>query len=239
MTSISSRERLIVALDFPNQKSALELVDKIQHQVSFFKVGLELFSSGEGIGLIEKLANRNCQIFADFKFLDIPATVHRAVRNLNGLGIRFLTVHAYPGVMQAAVDAAQDFSILAVTVLTSMNDEDLRNTGVSSNVPDTVTNRAVSASESGCAGVIASGQEVQMIRSAVSNEFLIVTPGIRNNQSSGDDQKRTVSVTEAFEFGADYLVVGRPIRDADDPQKAAVQFQSEIAGAAGAMRIDE
>ncbi len=231
MNSVPPHERLIVALDCPSQADALNLVDRLHGQVKFFKVGLELFCSGEGIGLIEKLAQRDCKVFADFKLMDIPATVRRAVQNLAHLDIHFLTVHAYPGVMEAAVDAAQDIAILAVTVLTSMNDDDLRKAGIGGSAVETAVHRSQAALSAGCAGVICSGREAAFIRPATADDFLLVTPGIRNSGSGRDDQKRTVSVTQAFSNGADYIVVGRPIRDAHHPSEVTAQYQSEIARA--------
>ena len=228
MNTISPSDRLILALDVPTKGQALELVVQVGDHVSFFKVGLELLSSGTGIDLIEQLTSRGCSVFADFKLYDIPQTVHRAVRNLNGLGIRFLTVHGDPAVMQAAVDAAEDMQILAVTVLTSLDDQALKTMGFATSSKELVRARALSAHQSGCAGVIASGQEVQTIRSELGENFLIVTPGIRNRGDAPGDQKRTVNVAEAIQAGADYLVVGRPIRDADQPSQAAKNFQSEI-----------
>ena len=235
MNTISPSDRLILALDVPTKVQALELAIQVSDHVSFFKVGLELFSSGTGIDLIEQLTNRGSSVFADFKLYDIPQTVYRAVRNLNGLGIRFLTVHGDSAVMQAAVDAAEDMQILAVTVLTSLDDEALKTMGFASSSNELVRARALSAYQSGCAGVIASGQEVQTIRSELGEDFLIVTPGIRNRGDAAGDQKRTVNAAEAIWAGADYLVVGRPIRDAAQPSQAAKNFQSQIRSTLAAL----
>ncbi len=233
MTPAPLDERLIVALDCPSQADALNLVDRLHGHVKFFKVGLELFCAGEGIALIDTLARRNCKIFADFKLMDIPATVSRAVQNLSHLDIHFLTVHAYPGVMEAAVEAAPDIAILAVTVLTSMNDDDLRQAGIAGAVSETARHRSQAALRAGCAGVICSGREAASIRHATADDFLVVAPGIRSGNRGCDDQKRTVTVAQAFRNGADYIVVGRPIRDAHCPAEAAAKYQSEIARSAG------
>ena len=224
-------DRLIVALDVATSSQAMDLVDRLGDHVHFYKVGLELFSSGTGIGLIETLVKRGHKIFADFKFFDVPATVNRSVRNLNGLGITFLTVHGDIQIMEAAVEASDDISILAVTVLTSMDQESLAGMGVDMELSTLVKMRAHNALESGCAGVIASGQEAAIIRQQSATDFLIVTPGIRGAGSAVNDQKRTMNAREALMAGADYLVVGRPIRDAVDPRQAAIQLQSEITDA--------
>ncbi len=228
MTKIPPSDRLIVALDVSNQNQALELVDKLNDQVSFFKVGLELFSSGQGISLIEELSSRGLRIFADFKFHDIPQTVYRAVRNLNGLGIEFLTVHCYPGVIEAAVDACEDISILGVTVLTSVSEEDLKRSGYNASVSQAVVMRATQAYDNGCTGVVASGQEARVIRNHLGTDIVIVTPGIRLDEGDSGDQKRIASVEQALQMGSDYLVVGRPIRDAVAPDVAAQEIQHKI-----------
>jgi len=231
LKKISTIDRLIVALDVPDQTQALKLLDRLFWQVSFVKVGLELFASGQGIALIEELAGQGYRVFADFKFHDIPQTVYRAVRNLNDIGVDFLTVHCYPGVMEAAVDAAEDISILGVTVLTSMSDDDLVRSGYSGGVIQTVQNRAELAYSCGCAGVVASGYEARAIRDRFGSDFIIVTPGVRMDESSSDDQKRIVSVEKALQMGSDYLVVGREIRDAWCPGIVVHKMQSKIRAA--------
>ena len=224
----AARERLIVALDVDSSDKALELADQLAEDVVFFKIGLELFCQGSGIGLIRKLADRGCNIFADFKLHDVPATVERATRQLNGLGIDFLTVHAEVPVMQAAAQAAQDFRVLAVTVLTSMSQSDLTSAGISTPLNELVLKRAENARMCGCAGVIASGHEAAALRKQFADDFVVVTPGIRNAGEGAHDQKRSVGVREAFRLGADYIVVGRPIRDAHDPAAAAKAIIREI-----------
>lgn len=231
MAEIPTRDRLIVALDVPTYSQAMDLIDRLGDQVNFYKVGLELFSSGTGVRLIEALVKRGNKVFADFKFFDVPATVSRSVQNLNGLGITFLTVHGDRQIMEAAVQATDDISILAVTVLTSMDENSLTDMGVGMKLADLVRIRAQNAQSSGCGGVIASAQEAAFIRQQSGADFQIVTPGIRSAGIAEHDQKRTMAVKSAINSGADYLVVGRPIRDAMDPSLAAVQFQNEIADA--------
>ena len=222
-------DRLIVALDVPNNRQALELVAQLEGSVQFYKVGLELFASGAGLQLIDQLASQGYKVFADFKFLDIPQTVYRAVKNLSGRGIEFLTVHAESQTMQAAVDATDDISVLAVTVLTSLNDQAIQAMGFGLSTVDLVKKRAIDALENGCAGVIASPQEARLVRQSTSADFRIVTPGIREQDANtDDDQERTMGIAQAFAAGSDYVVVGRPIRDADDPLQAALSLQAKI-----------
>ncbi|MDE0310549.1 MAG: orotidine-5'-phosphate decarboxylase [Acidiferrobacterales bacterium] len=231
MAEIPTRDRLIVALDLPTGTQALELADRIEGHVNFFKVGLELFSSGTGVDLIESLIGRGHKVFADFKLFDVPATVFRAVRNLNGLGITFVTVHGDEQIMEAAVEASDGISILAVTVLTSMDQDSLAGMGVSMSLEDLVRTRAKNAERLGCGGVVASPREAAVIRQQADARLRIVTPGIRREGGSFNDQKRVMTVKGALDAGADYVVVGRPIRDASDPARAAAQFQNEIADA--------
>jgi len=228
--AIPAHERLIVALDFPSQAQARELVEQLGESVHFYKVGLELFMDGKYFELIEWLRDRGKQVFVDLKFFDVPATVGRAVKRLNGRGIRFATVHGNDAIMRAAAEAKEDFQVLAVTVLTSPHRGDLDDLGFDCDVQELVISRARRAVEHGCDGVIASGQEARSLRDALGDNFLVVTPGIRPVVND-DDQKRTVNVQQAFENGADYIVVGRPIRDAADPFEAACQIQTEIARA--------
>lgn len=225
-TAIS--DRLIVALDVPTDRQALELVDRLDGSIVFFKVGLELFSSGSGLRLIDQLINRDFKVFADFKFFDIPNTVQRAVQNLNGRGISFLTVHAQQQTMKAAVEAAEDISILAVTVLTSIDDKELMATGHKMNAADLVRMRSVHALEAGCAGVVSSPKEANLIRETTSNDFLIVSPGIREDNTPTNDQQRTMNISQACKAGVNFFVVGRPICNAENPKDAALKFQSEI-----------
>ena len=224
---IPASDRLIVALDVPTVSAAKELVTVLDDAVVFYKVGLELFMSGGAFELVTWLRERDKKVFVDLKFFDVPATVGRAVSQLNGLGITFATIHGNDAIMQAAAAAAEDVEILAVTVLTSLDRGDLSDLGFECDVSELVVSRARRAVVHGCAGVVASGQEAALLRRELGNTLLVIVPGIRpiNNQ---DDQKRTVSAEQALRDGADYLVVGRPIRDADDPKAAAEQIQKEI-----------
>ena len=224
---IPASDRLIVALDVPTVSAAKELVTVLDDTVVFYKVGLELFMSGDAFELVNWLRERDKKVFVDLKFFDVPATVGRAVSQLNGLGITFATIHGNDAIMQAAAAAAEDVDILAVTVLTSLDRGDLSDLGFECDVSELVVSRARRAVVHGCAGVVASGQEAALLRRELGNTLLVIVPGIRpiDNQ---DDQKRTVSAEQALRDGADYLVVGRPIRDADDPKGAAEQIQKEI-----------
>ena len=224
---IPASDRLIVALDVPTISAAKELVTVLDDAVVFYKVGLELFMSGDAFELVTWLRERDKKVFVDLKFFDVPATVGRAVRQLNGRGITFATVHGNDAIMQAAAVAAEDFGVLAVTVLTSLDRGDLDDLGFDCNVSELVISRARRAVHHGCLGVVASGQETVLLRETLGRSLLIVVPGIRpvDNQ---DDQKRTVSVAQALQDGADYLVVGRPISDADNQKAAAEKIQSEI-----------
>ena len=224
---IPASDRLIVALDVPTVSAAKELVTVLDDAVVFYKVGLELFMSGGAFELVTWLRERDKKVFVDLKFFDVPATVGRAVSQLNGLGITFATIHGNDAIMQAAAAAAEDVDILAVTVLTSLDRGDLSDLGFECDVSELVVSRARRAVVHGCAGVVASGQEAALLRRELGNTLLVIVPGIRpvDNQ---DDQKRTVSAEQALRDGADYLVVGRPIRDANDPKAAAEKIQEEI-----------
>lgn len=223
-------ERLIVALDVPTAAGARELVERLGDAARFYKVGLELFSAGGTFELIEWLAVRGCKVFADLKLYDIPETVRRAVANLRGSGATFLTVHGQRSVMEAAVREKGALGILAVTVLTSFDARDLAEMGPGASVEQLVLARARGAAEAGCDGVIAAGLEAPKLKSEFGDRLLLVTPGIRPVENrTADDQKRTVDVAQAFANGADYIVVGRPIRDAADPRAAAQGIQRTIA----------
>jgi len=219
-----------VALDLPTAREARALVEKLEGAARFYKVGLELFTAGGYFELIEWLVNRGNKVFADLKLYDIPETVRRAAANLRGSGATFLTVHGHRSVMEAAAREKGAMKVLAVTVLTSFDQRDLDEMGASRSVAELVLARARGAEECGCDGVIASGLEAPKLKAEFKNRLLVVTPGIRpvGNQSS-DDQKRTVDVAQAFANGADYIVVGRPIRDAADPRAAAEGIQRTIA----------
>ncbi len=224
---IPDRERLIFALDVPSPSEAKALVEELGDNVCFFKLGLELFMADGYFGLVDWLRQKGKKIFVDLKFFDVPATVGRAVKQLSGRGITFATIHGNDAMMRAAVDSKGDVMILAVTVLTSLDRSDLDDLGFDCNVETLVVSRARRAVEYGCDGVVASGHESRSLRAALGDRFLIVTPGIRPVDND-DDQKRVVTVPQAFANGADYIVVGRPIRDAEDPRGVAATIQKQI-----------
>jgi len=226
---IARRERLIVALDVPTAADARALVERLGPAACFYKVGLELFVSAGYFELVDWLLKRGNKVFADLKMYDIPETVSRAVANLRGRGITFATVHGNQGIMQAAAQEKGDLKILAVTVLTSLDRGDLDDLGFSCDVERLVLSRARRAMEAGCDGVISSGLEAARLKSEFKDRLLVITPGIRPVDNRADDQKRTVDVAQAFANGADYIVVGRPIRQAADPRAAAEAIQATIA----------
>jgi len=227
---IPDHERLIFALDVPSPSEAKALVEELGDSVCFFKLGLELFMTEGYFGLVDWLLQQGKKIFIDLKFFDVPATVGRAVKQLNGRGITFATIHGNDAMMRAAAESKGDVRILAVTVLTSLDRGDLDDLGFDCEVEPLVVSRARRAVEYGCDGVVASGQEARILRDVLGDRFLIVTPGVRPIDND-DDQKRTVTVSQAFHNGADYIVVGRPIRDADSPRKAATELQLQISKA--------
>jgi len=231
MSGIPRAERLIVALDVPDAKQARALAEKLGDAVRFYKVGLELASTEGYFELIAWLTARGNKVFADLKLHDIPETVRRAVANLRGRGATFLTVHGHRSVMEAAAREKGAMKILAVTVLTSFDQHDLDEMGATKSVEQLVLSRAKGAVESGCDGVIASGLEAAKLKAEFGRRLLVVTPGIRPVAARpADDQKRTVDVAQAFANGADYIVVGRPVRDAADPRAAAQAIQETIKG---------
>lgn len=227
---LDSRERLIVALDEPSEAEALAWVDRLGDSVQFYKIGMELLASGDYFRVLDALAARDKKIFVDLKFFDIPATIGGVIRGLSRWPVSLATIHGWHApMMQAAAEARSgDLRLLAVTVLTSMDGNDLQAMGISGEPADIVVQRAQAAQAAGIDGVIASGQEAGLIRAATGPGFSIVCPGIRPGPA-GDDQKRTVGVAEAFQRGADAIVVGRPIRNAADPRAAAEAIQAEIA----------
>jgi len=227
---IAPRERLIVALDVPDVAQAKALVERIGEGACFYKVGLELFTADGYFQLIEWLVGRGNKVFADLKFYDIPETVRRAVANLAQRGATFATVHAHRSILEAAVAEKRAMQLLAVTVLTSFDARDLAEMGSTHTVDELVLKRAATAADAGCDGVICSGLEAPKIKAAFGQRLLAITPGIRPvTHTTVDDQKRTVDVAQAFQNGADYIVVGRPIRDAQDPRAAALSIQATIA----------
>lgn len=229
--SIPANERLIFAMDVADCDEARALAEALGDAVAFYKLGLELMMSGGYFELLAWLLERNKKVFADLKFFDIPATVGAAVRQLRDRGSSFVTVHGNQAIMEAAAaNKGSDLKVLAVTVLTSLDRGDLDDLGFDCDVEALVLSRARRALEAGCDGVISSGLEVAKLREHIDRKLLVVTPGIRpvDNRPSGD-QKRVVSVETAFSNGADYIVVGRPIRDAENPRAAAESIQQTIA----------
>jgi orotidine-5'-phosphate decarboxylase len=227
---IPREERLIFALDVESKEKAQGYVDLLGDVVRFYKLGLQLFMAGEYFELIDWLAAREKKVFVDLKFFDVPETVRAAVRQLKNRGASFCTVHGNDGMLQAAAEEKDGLKILAVTVLTSLDQADLDALGFQCNVEQLVLSRARRALEIGCDGVVSSGLEASELRKSLGDRLLIVSPGIRPVENrSVDDQKRVVTVEQAFQNGADYIVVGRPIRDAALPRAAAERIQEHIA----------
>lgn len=230
--NIPARERLIVALDLPRVDEAKAFVSTLGDAACFYKVGLELFVSGGYFEFVDWLVSRGNKVFVDLKFFDVPETVRAAVRGLRNRGITFATVHGNQAILEAAGRDKGDVKILAVTVLTSLDRGDLDDLGFQCDVEKLVLSRARRALEAGCDGVISSGLEAPALKRDLGSRLLVVTPGIRPVENRPvDDQKRTVDVAQAFVNGADYIVVGRPIRQAADPRAAAQAIQSTISAA--------
>jgi orotidine-5'-phosphate decarboxylase len=228
---IPANERLIFALDVATADEARKCVERLGDAVQFYKLGLQVFMAGGYYELIGWLKERGKKIFVDLKFFDVPETVKLAVSQLKDRGVSFATVHGNDEMLRAAVSAGNGVGILAVTVLTSLDNNDLKDLGFACDTKTLVLSRAKRAMEIGCAGVISSGLEAEEIRKTHGAKLLIVSPGIRPVLNCpADDQKRVVTVTEAFLKGADYIVVGRPIRNAPHPRVAAEEIQAEIAG---------
>lgn len=227
-----AREKLIVALDYWDIQDAYKLVEILGDEVSFYKVGLGLQLAG-GDEFAKTLIRQGKRVFLDYKWLDIEETMKMAVRRAAEIGIDFLTIHPVGGILKAAMDGRGDskLKILAVTVLTSMDAQDIKEMGFECDVETLVLARATKALKAGCDGVIASAHEAAMIRKETNNKLMIVSPAIRPAGSKPDDQKRTATPREALEAGADYLVVGRPISAAPDPKQAAAAIIAEMAGA--------
>jgi orotidine-5'-phosphate decarboxylase len=227
--SIPARERLILALDVPSEEAAKALVEKLGESVLFYKLGLELFMAGGYFELLDWLRDKGKKVFVDLKFFDVPETVRSAVRQLKDRGATFATVHGNDSILEAAAAEKNGLKILAVTVLTSLDRGDLKDLGFECDVETLVLSRAQRALKLGCDGVISSGLEAPRLRAELGDRFLVVVPGIRPVENRPvDDQKRTVDVRQAFLNGADYIVVGRPIRQAADPRAAAEAVQAEI-----------
>lgn len=226
--AIAPRERLIFALDTSDIEEAKRLVEELGDQVHFYKLGLELFVAGGYFELLEWLGTRGKKSFVDLKFFDVPQTVASAVRQLKGKNANFVTVHGNDEIMKAACAEKNGVKILAVTVLTSLDKADIEEFGYKDlSIEELVLSRAKRALKIGCDGVISSGLEAPALREQLGDRFLIVVPGIRP-VANVDDQKRTVDVEKAFENGADYIVVGRPIKNAKNRAAAAHDIQVRI-----------
>ncbi len=230
---MTDKDRLIIALDLPTTEDAQSAVDAIGAGGSFYKIGYQLMPIG-GLDLAQRLTDDGKKVFFDFKFHDIGATVERGVKSVATLGGDFLTVHAEPDVLKGAVAGRGDDSrlkILAVTVLTSLDQASLQKMGIEIPLPDLVLKRAEFAAEAGVDGVVASAREAQAIKARFGDALKIVTPGVRPAGADANDQKRVVTPADAIAAGADHLVVGRPIIAAKDPKTAAETIAREIAGA--------
>jgi len=229
--AIAPRERLIVALDVSSVEAAQAVVDRLGDTVSFYKIGYQLGFAG-GLGFSQRLIDAGKQVFVDLKLHDIANTVAQGVRSVARLGATFLTVHAYPQTMKAAVEARENrLRILAVTVLTSFDDADLAAAGYAMTVPELVARRAAQARDIGVDGLVCSAEEVANLRAIVGPKLALVTPGIRPAGTDPGEQKRIATPSAAIAAGADYLVVGRPILAAADPKAAAEAIVAEIASA--------
>lgn len=231
--NISPQDRLICALDVPDAAAARLLVQQLDDAVSFYKIGMELCMAPGFFELLEWLKTEHKKVFVDLKFFDIPETVARAIKNLSERGADFATVHGNQSIMVAAAQAKSGHTkVLAVTALTSLDQGDLEDLGFACNIEQLVLSRARRALAAGCDGVVSSGLEVAKLRAEAPHELICVTPGIRPVDNRVEaDQKRIMTPTAAIKAGADYLVIGRPIRDAADPRAMALTIQQEIAEA--------
>jgi len=238
MSKVVARDRLIFALDMPSAGEADRLLDRLQGHISFVKVGLELYTAA-GPDMVKRVIERGMRVFLDLKFLDIEETVRRATARVAAMGVDFLTVHANRKALTAAVQGREGsaLKLLAVTVLTNFDSQDLREMGVQRTVQDLVTARALLAFEVGCDGVVASGEEPAAIRQKVGPRFVIVTPGVRPAGKGVDDHARATTPTQTIASGADYLVIGRPIRDAVDPVATVAAIIAEMQGAFDARSV--
>lgn len=230
--TITPKDRLIVPLDLPTVMEAEAMVDNLGDSVSFYKIGHQL-AFANGLGFIRELHDRGKKVFLDMKLLDIDNTITKGVENIAKMGVAMTTIHAYPKAMRAAVEAAKDsdLCLLGVTVLTSMDNEDLKQAGYAHSAKDLVLQRAADASEAGMGGVVASAQEASEISKIVRSEMTIVTPGIRPSGSDIGDQKRVMTPAKAIAAGATHLVVGRPITASENPKLSAESIIKEIESA--------
>jgi orotidine-5'-phosphate decarboxylase len=229
-TAIPLEERIIFALDVANPREAIALVDRLAGRIRFFKVGLQLFFAG-GWTVVDYIIRKNCKVMLDLKLYDIPATVRLSVQQFADRGITFTTVHGYGPVVEAALAADTGIQILAVTVLTSFGAEQVAELQYQGSVDDLVLQRAETVLRLGCHGVVCSAREAALLRGRLGQEFAMVTPGIRPAGADLNDQQRVATPGRAIADGADYLVIGRPIRDAADPDACIAAIQKEIATA--------
>lgn len=228
--TIGLKDRIIVALDVDHSERAQELVKKCESHVGFFKVGLQLFMS-DWFNSVDWILDRGHKVMLDLKFFDIPETVKRAIAQVNNRGVSLATIHGNDAIIKAAVEARGDMKLLAVTVLTSFGEEDMRAMGMTRTIEDLVYHRAKNALELGCDGVVSSGLEAEKLREGLGEKLLIVTPGIRpgaNVKERDDDQMRVMTAGRAIISGADHVVVGRPITRAPDPIKIIEEMQADI-----------
>ena len=227
MKDINVEDRLIFALDVPEVEEAKDIVSELDESVNFYKIGMELLMTGQYFGLLNWLVEHDKKVFVDLKFFDVPETVGRTIARLSDYGATFATVHGNQALMEKAAQNKKNLKILAVTALTSLDRGDLDDLGFDCNIQDLVISRAKRAFEAGCDGVVSSGLEVPFLRKYVDNKLIAVTPGIRP-VANDDDQKRVVDVATAFNNGSDYIVVGRPIKNAENRYKAATDIQKII-----------
>ncbi|MDC0483438.1 orotidine-5'-phosphate decarboxylase [Candidatus Thioglobus sp.] len=227
MKDIKIEDRLIFALDVPEVSEAKKIVTELDDSVNFYKIGMELLMTGQYFELLDWLIARDKKVFVDLKFFDVPETVGRTIARLSDYGATFATIHGNQALMERAAENKNNLKILAVTALTSLDRGDLDDLGFDCNVKDLVISRAKRAFEAGCDGIVSSGLEVPYIREHVDNKLIAVTPGIRP-VANDDDQKRVVDVATAFKSGSDYIVVGRPIKNAQNRYEAATNIQKII-----------
>ena len=227
MKNIRLEDRLIFALDVPEVADAKEIVSELDDSVNFYKIGMEMLMTGQYFELLDWLIKQDKKVFVDLKFFDVPETVGRTIARLSDYGATFATIHGNQALMEKAAANKGNLKILAVTALTSLDRGDLDDLGFTCNVKDLVISRAKRAFEAGCDGIVSSGLEVPFIREYVDDRLIAVTPGIRP-VANNDDQKRVVDVATAFKSGSDYIVVGRPIKNAKNRYEVASNIQKII-----------
>ena len=232
---IPLRERIILALDVEHPDQAREIVEKTESHLGFYKVGLQLFMA-DWFGMVDWLKDRGHKVMLDLKFFDIPETVRLAVAQIRDRGVSLATVHGNDPILRAAIQEKGDLRLLAVTVLTSFGEEDMRAMGMTGSIAELVAFRAKRALELGCDGIVSSGLEAERIRTELGDKLLIVSPGIRpgaNLLDQSDDQTRVMTAGRALVAGADHVVVGRPITKAADPIRVIEEMQADITASLG------